>query len=61
MLHMLMVCIETGCIELCGGVHTAQRPRPRQIPIWFCTHFIRLGDGLCQCYPKCYIDKIFKA
>ena len=27
-----------GCIELCGGVHTAQRQTPTQIPIGFCVN-----------------------
>ena len=38
-------------IELCEGVHTAQRQRPMQISIGFCTRFIgiSLGLGAGQC------------
>ena len=28
--------IKVGCMELCGGVHTAQRQRSTQIPIEVC-------------------------
>ena len=34
------------CIELCGGVHTAQRQKPMRISIGFCTHFISIGLSL---------------
>ena len=30
--------IKMGCTELCGGVHTAQRQIPSQIPIVFCVN-----------------------
>ena len=35
-------------VELCGGVHTAQRQITTQIPIEFCMLVIGLGLGHCQ-------------
>ena len=32
-----------ACVELCGGVHTAQRQRLMQISSGCCTHFV----GIC--------------
>ena len=45
-----MVClisksIEIACIQLCGGVHAAQRQTSAQIPTRFCAHF----NGICVC------------
>ena len=42
-LYRIMLPKKMGCTELCGGVHTAQRQTPTQIPNGFCTHFIGLG------------------
>ena len=36
---------KTACVELCEGVHAAQRQRPTQIPSGFWAHFI--GFRLC--------------
>ena len=38
-----------GSMEMCGGVHTAQRQITTQIPIEFCTLVIGLGLGLVHC------------
>ena len=35
-----------ACIELCGGVHTAQIQRPMQLSIGFTTHFMCIGLSL---------------
>ena len=37
--------IKMACMELCGGVHTAQRGRPMQISVGFCTRCISLCPG----------------
>ena len=29
-----------GCLELCGGIHTAQRQTPTQIPVGFCANLV---------------------
>ena len=47
-----------ACIELCGGVHTAQRQRLTQISIGFCTHFIGIGLGVGQCKLTTKLDQI---
>ena len=39
--------IKMGCIELCGGVHTAQRQTSTQIPNGHCSNCISLGLGVC--------------
>ena len=36
--------IKMGCMELCGGVHTAQRQISTQIPIGFC---VNLSASVC--------------
>ena len=41
--------IKMTCIALCKGFHTAQGQTPTQIPIGFCTHFIRMCFGVGQC------------
>ena len=38
-----------GSMELCGGVHNAQRQISTQIAIEFCILVIGLGLGHCQC------------
>ena len=38
-----------GSMELCGGVHTAQRQITTQIPIEFCILVIGLGLGFGHC------------
>ena len=37
------------CVELCGGVHTAQTQIPMEISIGFSTNVIGLGLGVGQC------------
>ena len=39
--------IKMACVELCGGIHTAQRQRPMQISMEF-VHGIGLGVGQCE-------------
>ena len=43
-----------GCIELCGGVHTAQRQISTQIPIWFCSNLLPSATKLRRlCFYTC--------
>ena len=48
------------CIELCGGVHIAQRQVPMQIPIGFCVHVIgicvRQGECIITTSPLCSVS-----
>ena len=42
-----------ACIELCGGVHTAQIQRLMHISIAFCTNFIDICVGRDVGYGQC--------
>ena len=43
--HPIQRPIKMSCIELCGGVHTAQRQISKQIPIGFCVNLLVSVSG----------------